>query len=211
MNDLLSPLRPEMETLTEGVVLLPGFADSRQLAPAIEQVALAAPFRHMVTRGGHAMSAAMTNCGTVGWVTDRAGYRYTRDDPESARPWPAMPEHFRDVACRAAARAGYAGFDPDACLINRYAPGAKMGAHQDRDERDFTQPIVSVSLGLSVDFFWLGAKRSGAALTIPLHDGDVLVFGGTARRGYHGVKPLADAVHPLLGRCRVNLTFRKAL
>lgn len=211
MKDLLSPLRPEMEEPAEGVVLLPDFANTAALMPAVEAVSAAAPFRHMATRGGHAMSAAMTNCGEVGWVTDRAGYRYTRDDPESGQPWPAMPDVFRALARRAAARAGYADFDPDACLINRYAPGAKMGAHQDRDERDFTQPIVSVSLGLSVDFFWSGAKRSGAALTIPLHDGDMLVFGGPARRGYHGVKPLADGTHPLVGRYRINLTFRKAL
>ena len=211
MNDLLSPLRPEVEHLTEGVVLLPGFAGSASLLSDIEAVAGAAPFRHMVTRGGHAMSAAMTNCGTVGWVSDRSGYRYTRDDPESGAPWPAMSEAFRQLARSAATRAGYRDFDPDACLINRYAPGAKMGAHQDRDERDFSQPIVSVSLGLSVEFFWLGAKRSGPGLRVMLNDGDVLVFGGAARRGYHGVKPLAEGHHPLYGGYRINLTFRKAL
>jgi DNA oxidative demethylase len=151
---------------------------------------------------------AMTNCGQAGWVTDRSGYRYDARDPESGRPWPAMPAVFADLAVRAAAEAGFVGFRPESCLINRYEPGARMSLHQDRNERDFGQPIVSVALGLPAVFLFGGLKRADRARRVPLRHGDVVVWGGSARLNFHGVAPLADDVHPLLGRSRINLTFR---
>jgi alkylated DNA repair protein (DNA oxidative demethylase) len=204
----------ERETaLAPGAVLLPGFALAVEtpLLTAVRQVAEAAPFRHMLTPGGHRMSAAMTSCGDVGWVTDRSGYRYTAVDPATGRPWPPVPAVLADLAARAAAEAGYPAFTPDACLINRYEPGARMSLHQDRDERDFSAPIVSVSLGLPVIFLFGGAERSDPAKRIPLVHGDVVVWGGPSRLHFHGVLPLKEGAHPLLGRLRVNLTFRKAL
>jgi alkylated DNA repair protein (DNA oxidative demethylase) len=165
----------------------------------------------MVTPGGYSMSVAMTNCGAAGWVTDRSGYRYTAEDPSTGRPWPPMPDAFSTLAREAASAAGFLDFTPDACLINRYEPGARMSLHQDRDERDFTAPIVSVSLGLPALFLWGGAKRSERPRRIPLIHGDVVVWGGPARMTFHGVQPLPDGVHPLTGAVRYNLTFRKAL
>jgi len=153
---------------------------------------------------------AMTNCGAVGWVSDLTGYRYDANDPESGHRWPPMPDVFRDLAVQAAARAGFHGFAPDACLINRYAPGARLSLHQDRDERDFDAPIVSVSLGLPAVFLFGGARRADTSRRVPLAHGDVVVWGGPARLRYHGVMPLEDGQHPLLGGCRINLTFRKA-
>ncbi len=193
--------------------LLEGFAKPEETAllATLEAVVAAAPFRYMVTPGGHAMSVAMTNCGTVGWVTDRRGYRYDRIDPESGQCWPAMPTAFAGLAARAAAASGFTGFMPDACLINRYEPGARMSPHQDKDERDFDAPIVSVSLGLPAVFLFGGAKRSDPQRRIPLAHGDVVVWGGPARLFFHGVLKLAEGEHPLLGRRRINLTFRKAL
>jgi alkylated DNA repair protein (DNA oxidative demethylase) len=182
-----------------------------ELLAGISEIAAAAPFRHMLTPGGQRMSVAMTNCGEVGWVTDRRGYRYARTDPETGRPWPALPAAFQLLAERAAAQAGFAAFRPDVCLINRYEPGARMSLHQDRDERDFTAPIVSVSLGLGATFLLGGAKRSDRPHRLPLAHGDVLVWGGAKRLAYHGVAPVADAHHPAVGRMRLNLTFRKAL
>lgn len=169
-----------------------------------------APFRHMTTPGGFQMSVAMTNCGDVGWVTDRSGYRYDPCDPVSGKPWPAMPQTFRDLADRASAQAGFAGFTPDACLINRYDPGAKLSLHQDKDEKDFTAPIVSVSLGLPATFLFGGLKRKDPQQKIELLHGDVIVWGGPSRLAYHGVNPLKDGHHPKLGGHRINLTFRKA-
>jgi len=164
----------------------------------------------MVAKNGFPMSVAMTNCGPLGWVSDRTGYRYESWDPLSGKPWPTMPDEFARLARDAAASAGYPSFAPDACLINRYEPGAKMGLHQDRDEHDFAQPIVSVSLGLPAAFVFGGAKRSDKTVRVELVHGDVVVFGGPSRLCYHGVLTLADGVHPLLGRRRVNLTFRRA-
>ena len=157
------------------------------------------------------MSVAMTNCGSVGWVSDRKGYRYDRLDPLTARPWPTIPASFLNLARRAAAETGFGDFEPDACLINRYAPGARMTLHQDRDELDFRAPIVSVSLGLSAKFLFGGLKRSDRPRRIMLNHGDVVVFGGPSRLVYHGVDMLKDGEHPATGRCRINLTFRKAL
>jgi DNA oxidative demethylase len=194
-------------------ILLRGLALSAEaeILAAINRIAEASPFRRMVTPGGYTMSAAMTNCGTVGWVTDRRGYRYDRTDPVSTKPWPAMPDTFLNLATTAAAKAGFAGFVPDACLINCYEPGAKLSLHQDKDETDFTAPIVSVSLGLPATFLFGGLRRSDAQVKIPLTHGDVVVWGRAARLAYHGVMPLKDGVHPALGRQRINLTFRKAL
>jgi alkylated DNA repair protein (DNA oxidative demethylase) len=193
-------------------VLLRGLAARREceLVAALHDVVAEAPFRHMVTPGGHQMSVAMTNCGSLGWITDRTGYRYGQSDPETARPWPAMPLPFRELAGQAAAEAGFGGFSPDACLINRYRPGARMSLHQDRDERDLGAPIVSVSLGLPAIFLFGGLKRSDIPRRFRLEHGDVVVWGGPARLAFHGVAPLADGEHNLIGRQRINLTFRKA-
>jgi DNA oxidative demethylase len=205
-------LRPPREAMAEGAVLLRGFARTTDagLIAEIGAIVAQAPFRHMVTPGGHAMSVAMTNCGAAGWVTDRSGYRYDANDPLTGKPWPAMPPSFGQLARQAAAQAGFPAFSPDACLINRYAPGARMSLHQDRDETDFGAPIVSVSLGLSAIFLFGGLKRSDKPRRYRLEHGDIVVWGGPARLNFHGVAPLADGEHPLLGRQRINLTFRKA-
>lgn len=200
------------EPLADGAALLRGFAaaDSPALLAALDTVTAAAPFRHMVTPGGFRMSVAMTNCGRVGWVSDRRGYRYDPADPETGRPWPAMPPAFLNLA-RAAAAATRFAFEPDCCLVNRYEPGTKLSLHQDRDEQDFTAPIVSVSLGLPAVFLFGGARRSDRPRRIRLESGDVVVWGGPSRLTYHGVSPLAEGDHPATGRLRINLTFRKAL
>ncbi len=198
--------------MAEGAVLLRGGACSVEdsLLAALREIVEQAPFRHMLTPGGHQMSVAMTNCGPLGWVTDRTGYRYDCLDPISGRPWPAMPPPFRELALQAAAQAGFEKFSPDACLINRYQPGARMSLHQDKDEDDFGAPIVSVSLGLPATFLFGGLKRADKARRFRLEHGDVVVWGGPARLVFHGVAPLADGEHALLGRQRINLTFRKA-
>jgi alkylated DNA repair protein (DNA oxidative demethylase) len=205
-------VRPSQQAMAEGAVLLRGFAKpfEADLMAALCEIAGQAPFRHMVTPGGHTMSVAMTNCGDFGWVTDRTGYRYDASDPENAKPWPAMPGPFRKLAEQAADRAGFGGFAPDACLINRYQPGAKMSLHQDRDETDFGSPIVSVSLGLPAIFLFGGLQRSDRPRRFRLEHGDVVVWGGPARLAFHGIAPLADGEHALTGRARINLTFRKA-
>lgn len=196
-----------------GLSFLPGFAlpCAEELLSEIHRIEAAAPFRHMLTPGGQRMSVAMTNSGEVGWVTDRKGYRYDRVDPETLRPWPPLPQVFVRLAALAAAEAAFEGFKPDVCLINRYEPGARMSLHQDRDERDFSAPIVSVSLGLGATFLFGGLKRSDRPHRLPLVHGDVLVWGGANRLAYHGVAPLADGEHPSVGRLRFNLTMRKAL
>lgn len=178
---------------------------------AIEDVIARAPFRNMVTPGGFTMSVAMTNCGQAGWLTDRKGYRYDAIDPQTGQPWPDLPAPFVRLAKRASRAAGYEGFAPDACLINRYEPGTRLSLHQDRNERDFTAPIVSVSLGLPAVFLFGGAERSDRPRRYRLEHGDVVVWGGPARLAFHGVAPLADGEHPLTGRRRFNLTLRKAL
>jgi alkylated DNA repair protein (DNA oxidative demethylase) len=211
LGDLLG--EPSIETLEPGAVLLRGFAaaDQAALVAAVDAVAAAAPFRRMTTPGGYVMSVAMTNCGAAGWITDRRGYRYDARDPTTGALWPGMPPLFATLAARAAAAAGFAGYAPDSCLINRYEPGARLTLHQDRNERDFAQPIVSVSLGLPATFLWGGLKRAGRPRRIPLASGDVVVWGGPARLVFHGVDPLPDGDDPLTGRARLNLTFRKAL
>jgi DNA oxidative demethylase len=210
--ELLVP-QPACLPIGEGAVLLGGFATAigDALVAAIDAVAATAPFRTMITPGGRSMAVAMTNCGAAGWVSDPTGYRYSATDPESGKLWPAMPPLFADLARRAAAMAGYGSFAPDACLINRYEPGVQLSLHQDRNERDFTAPIVSVSLGLPAVFLFGGRKRSDPARPIAVHHGDVVVWGGPSRLVYHGVRRLAAGTHPLTGRCRLNLTLRRAL
>ena len=200
------------ELIAPGAVLLRGFAAdvAEALLQALAPLVVAAPLRHLVTPGGHTMSVAMSNCGALGWVSDRAGYRYDRSDPLSGQPWPAMPACFVDVALRAAAESGFAGFQPDACLINRYEPGSRMSLHQDKDERDLSAPIVSVSLGLPAVFLFGGLQRNERPTRYRLAHGDVVVWGGASRLAFHGVAPLADGDHPRLGRQRINLTFRRA-
>lgn len=211
--DLSGEAQTSAEPLAEGALLLHGFAvdQATALFAAIAEVAAAAPFRRMVTPGGFEMSVAMTNCGTAGWVTDRKGYRYARLDPTSGKPWPALPPPLLALADAAAATAGYLGFVPDACLVNRYEPGARLSLHQDRDEADYRHPIVSVSLGLPATFQFGGLKRSDPVKKVPLRHGDVVVWGGPARLVHHGVLALKDGEHPATGRCRFNLTMRKAL
>jgi alkylated DNA repair protein (DNA oxidative demethylase) len=202
----------EDRLLAPGVVLLRGFAltDASALVDTIGDVARVAPFRSMTTPGGRRMSVATTSCGPLGWVSDEAGYRYSPCDPESGHRWPALPGAFRTLARGAAERAGFPGFEPDACLVNRYQPGARMGLHQDKDERDFEAPIVSVSLGLPAVFLLGGLRRSDRPQKLPLVHGDVLVWGGPARLRFHGVQPIAEGRHAQTDRYRFNLTFRKA-
>jgi alkylated DNA repair protein (DNA oxidative demethylase) len=201
-----------LEPIGEGALILRGFGADRApaLMQSLEEILVGAPFRHMVTPGGYRMSVAMTNCGEVGWVSDRTGYRYDAIDPTTGRAWPSMPAVFRNLAITAAEAGGFCHFAPDACLVNRYEPGTKLSLHQDRDERDFTAPIVSVSLGLPAVFLWGGLKRKDRPRRIPLTSGDVVVWGGPARLTYHGIAALRDGEDPLTGRCRINLTFRKA-
>ena len=203
--------QPSREEIAEGAVLLRAFARSLEdeLIAALRELVERAPFRHMVTPGGHQMSVAMTNCGSLGWVTDRTGYRYDRVDPNSGKPWPDMPPSFCELARQAATEAGFDGFSPDACLVNRYQPGARMSLHQDKDEGDLDAPIVSVSLGLPAIFLFSGLTRGDKTRRFRLEHGDIAVWGGPARLAYHGVAPLADGEHILLGRQRINLTFRK--
>lgn len=199
--------------LGESAVLLRGFALERapELVAAIGAIAAVSPFRHMVTPGGWKMSVALTNCGRVGWVTDRTGYRYDAVDPATGHPWPTMPQPFVDLAVQSAEASGFDRFRPDTCLVNRYAAGARLSLHQDRNERDLEQPIVSVSLGLPAIFLWGGKIRAEKARRIPLLHGDVMVWGGPDRLTFHGVDSLAEGEHPLTGPYRFNFTFRRAL
>jgi DNA oxidative demethylase len=203
---------PRTEPLAPGAVVLRGYAraDAAALLDDLRAVVAQAPFRHLVTPGGYTMSVAMTNCGALGWVSDAGGYRYDAVDPGSGRPWPAMPASFRALARKAAARAGFEGFEPDACLVNRYATGAKLSLHQDKDERDHVAPVVSVSLGVPAVFLFGGPRRADKVARVPLEHGDVVVWGGPSRLYYHGVTPVKADAHPLLGDQRINLTFRKA-
>lgn len=216
MQDLFETLgapEPSVEIMAEGAMLLRGAAlpFEADLLGALAEITRQAPFRHMVTPGGFVMSVAMTNCGAAGWVTDRTGYRYDRNDPASGRPWPPMPDCFLELAITAATRAGYPRFRPDACLINRYEPGARLSLHQDKNERDFANPIVSVSHGLPATFQFGGLKRTAPVKRHALRHGDVAVWGGPSRLYYHGVPELKDGVHGTVGRMRINLTFRGAL
>lgn len=212
--DLFSP-QPDAsgtERLGDGAVLLRGFCyRADEILAALHGIVAAAPFHHMLTPGGRRMSVAMTNCGTFGWTSSTRGYRYTDTDPDSGNLWPAMPAAFIDLAVSAAAAAGYARFSPNACLINRYEPGARLTLHQDKNEGDFDAPIVSASLGLPAKFLFGGLSRSDRTQRIILDHGDVCVWGGPSRLAYHGIDVLKDGHHPATGRCRINLTFRKVM
>lgn len=209
---LFNPENASNEELSSGAVLLHGYAlpQETEILADIARIATASPFRHMTTPGGFEMSVAMTNCGELGWTSDRRGYRYSPLDPMSDKPWPAMPPTFMNLAASAAEATGYPHFRPDACLINRYAPGTRLSLHQDKDERDFSQPIVSVSLGLPATFLFGGLQRGDKPLRLPLQHGDVVVWGGEDRLRFHGVLPLRAGQHVQLGNVRINLTFRKA-
>ncbi|WP_343653954.1 DNA oxidative demethylase AlkB [Herbaspirillum sp.] len=207
------PREPEIKPITEGATLLRAFVSDEEaaaLVAAIDTVLANSPLRNMQTPGGFRMSVAMSNCGQFGWVTDRRGYRYQTLDPVTGQHWPDMPAAFVALAQRAAEAAGFAPFLPDACLVNRYDPGARMSLHQDRNEEDMQQPIVSVSLGLPATFLFGGMERSDKPQRMRLESGDVVVWGGPARLAFHGVDVLRDGEHPLTGRCRYNLTFRRA-
>jgi alkylated DNA repair protein (DNA oxidative demethylase) len=205
-NETISNFAPD-------AFLMHGFAlpDEARIFAEIEAITRTAPLRNMVTAGGYIMSVAMTNCGKLGWVSDKKGYRYEPNDPETGKHWPDMPEVFVSLAQRAAREAGFKNFNPDACLINCYKPGTKLSLHQDKDEVDFTAPIVSVSFGLPATFLFGGLKRTDPTQKIPLQHGDVVVWGGETRMAFHGVNTLKDGSHPLFGNRRFNLTFRKAV
>lgn len=192
--------------------VLRGFAlpFAEALLQGVDTVAAQSPFRHMQTPGGYTMSVALTNCGQWGWTTDAHGYRYTRIDPLSGLPWPDLPSAFLQLAQAAAAEAGFPDFSPDACLVNQYEPGSRLSLHQDKNERDYGAPIVSVSLGMPALFLFGGNDRSDKTVRVPLLHGDVVVWGGLDRLRYHGVMPMKDLPHPRLGRRRINFTLRKA-
>lgn len=200
------------EELCPEAIVLRGFAmpDGADLLAALQEITIQAPFRHMMTPGGFRMSVAMSNCGGYGWVSDHTGYRYDAIDPASGKTWPPMPAVFLRLARNAAMTAGFANFEPDACLINRYQPGARLSLHQDRNERSLDHPIVSVSLGLPAVFLFGGLRRNDKALRVLLTHGDVVVWGGSARLRYHGILPLKPGYHPSTDGHRINLTFRKA-
>ena len=204
--------QPRLDQIGQQSCVLRGFALPwlDRLLPPMEAVLAAAPFRQMVTPGGFTMSVALSSCGTLGWTTDRSGYRYTRNDPQTGQPWPAMPEVFFELAQAAAREAGFTDFVPDSCLINRYIPGAKMSLHQDKDEASYAAPIVSVSLGLPAMFLFGGFERGDKSQRVPLLHGDIVVWGGVDRLRYHGVLPIKEGQHPRMGEQRINFTFRTA-
>ena len=206
------PQHREPQWVGKQTVVLPGFALPwvERLLPELRRVVLAAPFRNMTTPGGRTISVRVTNCGSLGWVSDLGGYRYSPLDPLSNAPWPTLPPAFLELAQRAASAAGFDGFVPDACLVNSYLPGNRLTLHQDRNERDFSQPIVSVSLGLPATFLFGGHERSERTRRIGLQHGDVMVWGGEDRLRFHGIMPLKDGIHPLLGARRINFTLRNA-
>ena len=210
--DLFDNTAEQVLHIAEGAILLRGFAlpNETQILADLNLVLSQSPLRQMVTPGGFTMSVAMTNCGDLGWVSDKKGYRYNALDPSTGEPWQAMPASFLQLANNAAAEAGYANFVPDACLINQYKPAARMGLHQDKDEQDFSQPIVSVSLGITAVFQFGGLKRSDKPSKILLQHGDIVVWGGKSRLNYHGIMPLPANTHAAFGAYRFNLTFRKA-
>jgi alkylated DNA repair protein (DNA oxidative demethylase) len=212
VSDLFAgPMQGTRTPLAAQACVLHGFAlgFEEALLQGVARVLAAAPLRHLVTPGGHVMQVAMSNCGALGWVSDRRGYRYAALDPQTGLPWPAFPAAFLQLAGAAAAAAGFAGYLPDACLINRYAPGTRLSLHQDRDEDDRVAPIVSVSLGLPACFQFGGFARAGKPMRVPLLHGDVVVWGGADRMRFHGVLPIRPGRHAVLGEQRINLTFRK--
>ena len=210
MLDLFADTPPWQEPLGPGATILRrrALAEADALLSGIASVSAQSPFRQMVTPGGYTMSVAMTNCGEVGWTTDMHGYLYAGGDPQTGQHWPPMPPAFLPFAQVCAREAGYDHFQPDACLINRYAPGAKLSLHQDKDEKTLRAPIVSVSLGLPAVFQFGGLKRNDPLQRVLLEHGDVVVWGGESRLYYHGIQPLKEGHHPATGAFRYNLTFR---
>lgn len=200
------------ETICDDAIVLRQYLANRsdELSVAIKTIEAQAPFRQMKTAGGYTMSAALTGCGDFGWVSDRRGYRYSKKDPLTRQAWPDMPDLLRDIARACALKAGYPDYQPDACLINQYAPGAKMSLHQDKDEQDFTAPIVSISLGVPATFLFGGPKRADKTIKVPVMHGDVVVWGGVSRLFFHGVTAIKPAYHPFWGESRINITFRVA-
>lgn len=211
MNDLFDSIAPKMDELAAGVFLFRSYVDEDIFMQTVKDVTKKIPFRHMITPGGKKINVAGSSMGKCGWYSDRRGYRYEMTDPVTGKNWPAIPSHIGKIITDAAKKAGFPNFKADTCFINRYEPNVRLTAHIDQDEVDFNQPIVSVSLGVSAIFQIFGEIRGGKPLNIPLHSGDLLIFGGPARRLYHGVKKLEQSHHPLTGDNRINLTFRKAL
>lgn len=207
-----TPAADKYERIGADACILRGFAlpYANALLAAIAHIKAQTPFRHMTTPGGFTMSIALINCGELGWVSDQHGYRYSKTNPVNGQPWPPMPARFSQLAHAAAATAGFANFKPDACLINRYLPGSRLSLHQDKNERDFSAPIVSVSLGMAAIFLFGGHERTDKTAKVPLYHGDIAVWGGKDRLRYHGVQPIKGDPHPLLGNQRINFTFRKA-
>ncbi|WP_444995208.1 DNA oxidative demethylase AlkB [Aliikangiella sp. IMCC44359] len=211
MSDLFTLARPEQEEIYPETFLLSNFVNSQQLLSYIPSITQQAPFRKMLTPNGHYTNIAMTSCGDYGWVSDLKGYRYSATDPETQKPWPKIPEYLNQIALQASKKIGYTDFIPDTCLINHYVIGSKLGSHQDKNEKNFRWPIISISLGLNAIFQIFGQQRSGPSTNVPLYDGDVMVWGGKSRLIYHGVKTLkADPYNPNLNY-RINLTFRKCM
>lgn len=210
-NDLFTSIAPEMEELAPGIFLFQRYVNEERFYDVVKTATEEIPFRHMVTPGGKRINVAGISMGDCGWYSDRRGYRYEKTDPITGKKWPDIPEDISQITTSAAAKAGFPAFIPDSCFINKYEPGVRLTAHIDQDEVDFDQPIVSVSLGASAIFQVFGDKRGGKAMNIPLNSGDLLIFGGPARRYYHGVKKLEPQNHPLTGNIRINMTFRKAL
>lgn len=209
MRDWVSELQAPVAEIAPGVFHLRRRVDSAPLLAEIQTITADSPLRHLKTRTG-TMSVALTNCGTYGWHSDAKGYRYELFDPLTEQPWPNIPKAFHVLATTVAAEVGFKGFNPDCCLINQYAIGAKMGAHRDFDEKDYRWPIVSVSLGLTAQFVWYGESKTSKAQVIEVNDGDVVVFGGVARKGYHAVRTIRAPKMASNFTCRYNLTFRKA-
>lgn len=210
--DLFAISTPGIEALAADAVVLRAFAlpKANALWQHVLAVAARSPWRHMITPGGKPMAVETTNCGSLGWLSDRRGYRYEAVDPLTSQPWPALPADVLELAATASQAAGLPRLLPDACLVNRYVAGVGMGLHQDRDEQDLTAPIVSVSLGLPARFRFGGVQRGGATRSVLLQHGDVVVWGGASRLAFHAITPLRPGHHPLTGNCRVNLTLRKA-
>ncbi|MDP1766819.1 MAG: DNA oxidative demethylase AlkB [Methylotenera sp.] len=210
--DLFDDVQPSKLEIAKDAYLLKGYVqeDEKTLLADLEAIIKQAPLRHMMTKKGYAMSAAMTNCGILGWTSGRKGYRYDTKDPVTGHPWPKIPVSFQQLAIQAAAEAGFKDFRPDACLINQYNVGASMGLHQDKNELDISQPIVSVSLGMPAIFQFGGLSRADKPIRISLAHGDIVVWGGESRLNFHGIMPLKMNTHPILGAYRYNLTFRRA-
>ena len=208
MTDLFSQTTTETQEILSDMYILRSFTSLASLIDEVKSVVQRAPLRYMQTPGGKKLNISMTNCGEYGWISESSGYRYTKHDPTSGQKWPNMPESFQLLAMQAARKCDFNGFKPNACLINHYKLGRNLTAHQDKNEPDLSQPIVSVSLGMSARFQIYGDSRNNKPLEIELYDGDVMVWGRSARLIYHGVKTNHSIPHPILGTHRINLTFR---